>query len=101
LNSILKKSPQWRWNEANRHRLQAHQAVRGALRKGVLKRWPCEITGSLRVDAHHPGYDRPLEIRWLSRRIHQRLHVLLKSGFCTDAAIAQLKSDYRREGLKC
>lgn len=76
----MKKSPQWRWNAANRHKLQAHAAVRVALRQGKLRRGKCEQCGSLRCDAHHDDYTQPLKIRWLCRRCHQRLHALQRKA---------------------
>lgn len=73
-NPILQKSPQWRWNDANRHKLKAHGAVKVALRNGILKRGKCEVCGSLRVDAHHDDYTMPLIVRWLCRKHHRALH---------------------------
>ena len=34
----------------------------------------CEVCGSETVDAHHDRYDEPLNVRWLCRRHHVRLH---------------------------
>ena len=70
----MKHTAQWKWNEANGHKLQTHPAVRVALRQGKLKRGKCEVCGSLRVDAHHDDYRQPLKVRWLCRRCHQKLH---------------------------
>jgi hypothetical protein len=87
-------SSQTRWNRANLHKLAAHAAVRVALRQGTLKRGRCEVSGSLRVDAHHDDYTRPLSVRWLARKWHQRLHVLLRAGKTTDEAIVMLKAEH-------
>jgi hypothetical protein len=70
----LKLSSQLKWNRSNLHKLQAHRAVAAAIRRGDLKRGKCEQCGSLRCDAHHDDYTRPLVVRWLCRRCHQRLH---------------------------
>jgi len=72
----MKGSPQNKWNNANRHKLRAHAAVRVALRQGTLKRGRCEVCGSFRVDAHHDSYlpEDWLRVRWRCRRHHQQLH---------------------------
>lgn len=75
---ILKKSHQWKWNHANMDARRAHSAVRGALRKGLLKRGSCEVCGSFRVDGHHDDYGKPLEVRWLCRKHHRAFHASLK-----------------------
>jgi hypothetical protein len=58
----------------DRQKIKAHNAVARALRNGLLKRQPCEVCGEVRVDAHHPDYDRPLDVRWLCRAHHAALH---------------------------
>ena len=68
------------WNGKSRDKLEAHAAVRVALRQGVLKRGQCEVCGSFRVDAHHDRYDQPLEVRWLCRRHHQALHADIRKA---------------------
>lgn len=74
----LPPSPQLRWAEANREKLKSQAAVRVALRQKKLTRGKCEICGSLRVDAHHDDYSKPLEVRWLCRRHHQQWHAALR-----------------------
>ena len=67
-----------RWRAANPIKVRAHAAVHKALRDGTLKRGKCEECGSLRVEAHHDDYDRPLDVRWLCRRHHVEHHVRLR-----------------------
>jgi ribosomal protein S27AE len=50
---------------------RARQAVAHAVRDGRLRRMPCELCGSLRVQAHHHDYSRPLDIRWLCFKCHR------------------------------
>lgn len=52
----------------------AHGAVASALKRGLLVRGRCEVCGEERVEAHHDDYSRPLDIRWLCRTHHRRLH---------------------------
>jgi len=43
-------------------------------RRGVIKAKPCAICGATKTEAHHPNHRYPLDIVWLCRRHHQRLH---------------------------
>lgn len=69
-----KPSPQAKWNDAHPKEIWAHNAVRSALRRGLIERGRCEVCGEEPTDAHHDDYDRPLAVRWLCRRHHQQLH---------------------------
>lgn len=63
----------WR-RETPREVHLAHDAVEQAIKSGVLVREPCEICGKERVDAHHDDYSEPLNVRWLCRGHHLKLH---------------------------
>src|SRR3989304_9240531 len=60
----------------SRHREKnlAHKAVQTAVARGLLKRGPCEICGSLDATAHHDDYKQPLLVRWLCKKHHEDLH---------------------------
>lgn len=58
----------------NRKKILAKQKVQYALYKGEIKRKPCEVCGEQSSDAHHPDYDKPLEVIWLCRQHHKLLH---------------------------
>lgn len=62
------------WRRANPLKYRAHLLVHRALVSGQLKKQPCEVCGAGTVDAHHDRYDQPLNIRWLCRRHHIKLH---------------------------
>ncbi len=62
------------WRRANLLKYSAHLAVQRALGSGLLEKQPCEVCGAATVDAHHERYDRPLDVRWLCRRHHVKLH---------------------------
>jgi len=72
---------QRRYSAANPHKRKAHRMVRQALVLGEITREGCEICRFLGLPAekrdavaHHEDYDRPLEVRWLCRSHHTRLH---------------------------
>lgn len=69
---ILRTRQEWR--DRNWFKVKAHEAVRRALRMGVITRQPC-FCGDTRTDAHHEDYTKPLEIQWLCRSHHNRIHV--------------------------
>jgi hypothetical protein len=53
----------------------AHNAVRDAVRAGVLVRpESCSLCGQVpangRIEGHHESYDRPLDVEWLCTRCH-------------------------------
>lgn len=62
------------WRRANLVKYSAHLAVQRALGCGQLEKQPCEVCGAVTVDAHHDRYDQPLNVRWLCRRHHVKLH---------------------------
>lgn len=43
------------------------------VRRGRVKRGPCEICGST-AEAHHEDYGKPLDVRWLCRVHHLEYH---------------------------
>ena len=60
--------------EHRAEKIRATKRVYEAIRKGKLQRQPCEVCGSLHVQAHHDDYDRPLDVRWLCPTHHGLLH---------------------------
>lgn len=68
------QSSQAKWNASHPLELLAHQYVRSALKRGLLRREPCEVCGAEPTDAHHDDYDQPRKVRWLCRACHQRHH---------------------------
>ena len=72
----FKQSQSWRREFPNRARAQS--AVQYALKKGRLKKLPCLVCGEKAV-AHHPDYDRPLDVVWLCQSHHKQTHALVES----------------------
>ncbi|RUU86112.1 hypothetical protein EOB59_29975 [Mesorhizobium sp. M7A.F.Ca.MR.176.00.0.0] len=67
-------TPQARWKQANPQAVWAHQALRSALNRGLVIQEPCRVCGALDAEAHHPDYDRPMDVDWLCRLHHRREH---------------------------
>ena len=57
-------------------RRSANYAVNNAIRDGRLQRLPCWVCGKKAV-AHHPDYDRPLDVVWLCQAHHKQTHALV------------------------
>jgi hypothetical protein len=64
------------WREANPTWRKVHAKVASALRNGLLKKQPCWVCGQKAV-AHHPDYDRPLDVVWLCQPHHKQAHALV------------------------
>jgi hypothetical protein len=59
---------------------RSHPCVRAAT-PSLNRPDACEQCGRVgKVDAHHPDYARPLEVMWLCRRCHFRLHARLRKA---------------------
>ena len=67
-------SQAWRNEFPNRRRAQGLVAY--ALRSGKLVKQPCWVCGEKAV-AHHPDYDRPLDVVWLCQPHHKQTHALV------------------------
>ena len=72
--SLKSETRQTNWRLTNLPKYQAHLAVQRALISGVLEKQNCEVCGAVKVDAHHDRYDEPLNVRWLCRSHHVKLH---------------------------
>ena len=57
-----------------RRRANARSYAKVYLRRGKLKRQPCEMCGVAVVQMHHDDYSKPLAVRWLCRACHLGLH---------------------------
>jgi hypothetical protein len=62
------------YNQNNKDKIRAHNALSKAVSKGLVKRSPCEVCGDENAEGHHDDYDKPLSATWLCGRHHQRLH---------------------------
>lgn len=51
------------------------------VKRGLVKKEPCRVCGSLKSQSHHPDYSKPLEVIWLCRFHHKFLHDFLKDDW--------------------
>ena len=52
-------------------RRHARNLAQSAIRRGKLKRLPCEVCGIKKAESHHDDYTRPFEIRFLCNKHHK------------------------------
>jgi ribosomal protein S27AE len=69
---VLKAKKDWR--RRNKIAVNAHNKVRRAILKGVLKKQLCLVCGEKEVQAHHADYSEPLNVVWLCAKHHYELH---------------------------
>jgi hypothetical protein len=80
------KNPNWKNGISKNHyhykkiqkerypkRIKARQMITDAIRRGKIKKLPCLICGDPNTEAHHPDYDKPLEIVWLCEKHHREI----------------------------
>lgn len=69
-----------RWKDNHQQRRRAQTAVGNAIRDGRLTPWPaCALPEcDAKPEAHHPDYDRPLQVEWLCPAHHKQAHALFR-----------------------
>jgi ribosomal protein S27AE len=75
-NPKTRRAKERAWRRRNPQKVKAHSAVAYALRSGRLVRPnACPECGEeTLVEAHHPDYDKPLEVEWLCGPCHRVRH---------------------------
>jgi len=68
--------PNYYYTKKNRDpkKYNAQGKLQYAVRTGNIKRKPCQVCGELKVEGHHPDYDKPLDVIWLCRKHHIAAH---------------------------
>lgn len=70
-----KQETKKKWQDNNQLKVKAHRIVRNEVNYGRLHIKPCEVCGSMDVQAHHDDYSKPLEVRWLCVKHHNEFHI--------------------------
>lgn len=73
------------WKVEHPKRRAAQVAVGNAVRDGRLIKLPCLVCGN-KAEAHHPDYDRPLDVMWLCPAHHKQTHALVANDERKEAA---------------
>lgn len=56
----------------------ARYALSNSVLSGKVKKEPCKVCGDVNSQAHHPDYNKPLDVIWLCHKHHVELHKKLK-----------------------
>ena len=65
------------YRQRNKKKLAAHNAVAKAILRKGLEPLPCLVCGE-KAQAHHPDYDRPLDVVWLCETHHKEVHAMAR-----------------------
>lgn len=61
-------------NPEARKKANARAYLKTYIRRGKIKKQPCEICKDPNSEAHHEDYDKPLVVIWLCRKHHLEHH---------------------------
>lgn len=67
-----------------------------AIDRGEVVQQPCEVCGCEKADAHHPDYNKPLEVMWLCRKHHREWHNNNEPKRAEDVWLADLKKGEKK-----
>ena len=66
------------YKKKNPMKYKAKNRLCSALRRGDIKRKPCEVCGEVKSHGHHPDYNYPLDVIWLCSKHHAEEHRRLR-----------------------
>ena len=72
----LSKKVHEEWRARHPKRRAAQITLGNAVRAGKVHKAPCWVCGE-KAEAHHPDYDRPLDVVWLCPAHHSQAHALV------------------------
>ena len=59
----------------NRVKHKARSLLSRRVQQGKIEKLPCEVCGTQeKIDGHHDDYSKPLEVRWLCKKHHYKVH---------------------------
>lgn len=74
VKKLKEKSHQWRLE--NPEKALAQSITNKAKQKGIIVTHPCEVCGSLKTEAHHYNYGKPLEVYFYCKSHHVKANKL-------------------------
>lgn len=75
-SGMVKEYSRKRWDSDDyRAKHYAQYKAWKAMRLGRMEKKPCEVCGSEITEKHHPDYNKPLDVVWLCKKHHRRLHL--------------------------
>jgi len=73
---LVKKTEESRiYRQKHPERARASSALSKALKKGKIKRQPCQICGAKYVYGHHEDYSKYYDVIWLCPSCHKKWHM--------------------------
>lgn len=73
-HKLRKKERTEEYKKKYPEKIKARYTLNNAIKRGEIKRQPCEVCGGAKAEAHHDNYDKPLEIKWLCPKCHAEYH---------------------------
>jgi len=62
-----------------RYKHLARWVLNKRIKSGKVIKEPCEVCGAKKVEGHHKDYSKPLDVIWLCKKHHQKLHLKAKA----------------------
>ncbi len=72
------------YRKNNPEKMKAYNYLNNRIINGSIQKKPCEICGSIKSEAHHDDYSKPLDVRWLCPSHHKKLHIKMKEAGVID-----------------
>jgi len=67
-----------KWIREHNLERAAHIILKNRLRDGKVKKGLCQICKSSEVEAHHYDYTKPVNVIWLCKKHHEKIHWWLR-----------------------
>ena len=87
VNEVGNKNPNWKdgISKNNYHykklqkkrypeKIRAREILQYNIKVGNIVRKPCEICGNINSHGHHEDYSKPLDVMWLCKVHHDKVH---------------------------